>query len=89
MTITKGNNLAFISNQVAWNKDLEVIEVGDLTKQIDMIYQNIEQALLEIGATWVQIEKQRYYTTMPTEYEILGLLLQNTLMMPLHQLKRL
>jgi len=54
-----------------------------------MVYQNIEQALLEIGATWDQIVKTTIYTTMPTEYEVFGLLLQNTLKMSLHQLKRL
>ena len=72
VTIPKGNKLAFISGQVAWNKNLEVIEVGDLTKQTEMVYQNIEQALLKIGATWDQIVKTTIYTKMPKEYEVFG-----------------
>ena len=49
-----------------------MVGVDDLAKQTDMVYQNIEQALLEIGATWDQIVKTTVYTTMPTEYEIIG-----------------
>lgn len=37
-----------------------------------MVYQNIEHALIEIGATWDHIVKTTVYTTMPNEYEIIG-----------------
>lgn len=72
MTIPKGNKITFISGQVAWSKELQVIEVGDFQKQTDMVYQNIEHALFEIGATWDQIVKTTVFTTMPTEYEVIG-----------------
>ncbi|WP_342535884.1 RidA family protein [Sporosarcina sp. FSL K6-3508] len=72
VTIPKGNKIVFIAGQVAWDKNLQVVEVGDLTKQTDMVYQNIEQALIEIGATWDHIAKTTIFTTQPHEYEIIG-----------------
>lgn len=72
VTIPKGNKLVFLSGQVAWDKNLNVVEEGDLAKQTDMVYQNIEHALKEVGATWDQIVKTTVYTTMPNEYEIIG-----------------
>ncbi|AXF56955.1 RidA family protein [Salicibibacter kimchii] len=44
ITIPKGKKLAFISGQVAWDKNLDVVEVDDLAKQTNMVYQNIESA---------------------------------------------
>lgn len=72
VTIPKGKRLVFLSGQVAWDKDLNVVGEGDLAKQTDMVYQNIEHALNEVGATWDHIVKTTVYTTMPYEYEIIG-----------------
>jgi len=72
VTIAKGNKMAFISGQVAWNKELQVVGVGDLEKQTDMVYRNIEHALFEIEGTWDQIVKTTVFTTMPTEYKVIG-----------------
>ena len=57
---------------MAWDKNFNVVEQGDLASQTDMVYQNIEHALNEIGATWDYIVKTTVYTTMPNEYEIIG-----------------
>ena len=72
ITIPKGRKLVFISGQVAWDKNMNVVEVDDLAKQTDMVYQNIEHALNEIGATWDHIAKTTIFTTEPHEYEIIG-----------------
>lgn len=72
VTIPKGKKFVFISGQVAWDKNLNLVEKGDLAKQTDMVYQNLGHALEEVGATWDQIVKTTVYTTMPTEYEIIG-----------------
>lgn len=57
MTIPKGKKIVFLSGQVAWDKNLKVVEAYDLAKQTNMVYQNIESALNEIGVTWDQISK--------------------------------
>lgn len=72
VTIPKGNKIIFLSGQVPWDKDLNVVEVDDLEKQTNMVYKNIEHALNEVGATWEHIVKTTIYTTQPTEYEIFG-----------------
>lgn len=72
VTIPKGKKVIFLSGQVAWDKDFHVVVEGDLEKQTEMVYQNISHALDEIGATWDHIAKTTVYTTMPTEYEIIG-----------------
>lgn len=72
VTIPKGKKIVFLSGQVAWDKDYNVVDEGDLAKQTDMVYQNIEHALNEVGATWDHILKTTVYTTMPDEYEIFG-----------------
>lgn len=72
VTIPKGNKIVFLSGQVAWDKDLNIVVEGDLEKQTDMVYKNIAAALEEVGATWDHIVKTTVYTTMPTEYEIIG-----------------
>src|SRR5690625_1220521 len=89
VTVPKGNKLVLLSVQVAWVKDMNVVEVDDLVKQTDMVYQNIEHVLNEVGATWDHIVKTTVYTTMPNEYEIIGAATaqQNTLEI-LHLLPR-
>ncbi|WP_068672085.1 RidA family protein [Oceanobacillus sp. Castelsardo] len=72
VTIPKGNKLVFLSGQVAWDKNMNVVNVGDFAKQTDMVYQNLSYALEEVGATWDHIVKTTVYTTRPTEYEIIG-----------------
>lgn len=72
MTIPKGRKIVFLSGQVAWDKDFNVVELDDLASQTNMVYQNIEHALKEIGATWDHIVKTTVYTTQPHEYEIIG-----------------
>jgi len=72
LTIPRGKKVIFLSGQVAWNKDYEIVGKNDLRKQTEMVYENIGHALEEIGATWDHIAKTTVYTTMPTEYEIIG-----------------
>jgi enamine deaminase RidA (YjgF/YER057c/UK114 family) len=72
VTVPVGNKLVFLSGQVAWDKNMNVVGVGDLVKQTDMVYQNIGHALNKVGATWDHIVKTTVYTTTPTEYEIIG-----------------
>lgn len=72
VTIPKGKKIVFIAGQVAWDKNMKVVDVGNLATQTDMVYQNIKHALNEIGATWDHIAKTTIFTTQPHEYEIIG-----------------
>ncbi|RXT07968.1 RidA family protein [Ammoniphilus sp. CFH 90114] len=72
VVIPKGKKIVYLSGQVAWDRDLQVIDIGDLAKQTDMVYQNIQHALNEVGATWDHIAKTTIYTTQPHEYAIIG-----------------
>lgn len=72
VTIPKGKKVIFLSGQVAWDKNLNVVELGNLEQQTRTVYRNIEHALKEVGATWDHIAKTTIYTTMPDEYEIIG-----------------
>lgn len=72
VVIPKGNKIAFLSGQLAWDKDFQVVGVNDLAKQTTMVYRNIQHALNEIGASWDHVVKTTIFTTRPHDYEIIG-----------------
>lgn len=67
--IPKGNKTVYLSGQLAWDKDFQLIGKGDLVKQATQVFQNIEYLLDEIGATWDHVVKLNIYTTKPYENE--------------------
>ncbi|WP_338472487.1 RidA family protein [Niallia sp. XMNu-256] len=72
VVIPKGKKIAFLSGQLAWDKDFQVVGVNDLAKQTNMVYQNIQHTLNEIGATWDHVVKTTIFTTRPHDYGIIG-----------------
>lgn len=72
VVIPKGKRIAFLSGQLAWDKDFQIVGVNDLAKQTDRIYQNIQHALDEIGATRDHVVKTTVFTTRPHDYETIG-----------------
>lgn len=72
IVIPQGKKLVFISGQVAWDKDHQVMGKNDLAEQTKQVYRNLQLALNEVDATWDHIAKTTVYTTRPQEYETIG-----------------
>ena len=69
---TTGTKTIYISGQLPWDKDFNVIGEGNLEKQTRQSFKNIEHILDEVGATWENVVKLVTYTTKPEENETIG-----------------
>ena len=56
-----GKKTIFIAGQTAWDKDMNVVGVGDLGAQMRQTYKNIDYALQEVGATRSDIVRVKNY----------------------------
>lgn len=72
IAIPQGEKLVFISGQVAWDKNHQIVGKNDLAEQTRQVYRNLQLALEEVGATWDHIVKTTVYTTRPQEHETIG-----------------
>lgn len=72
IVIPQGKKLVFISGQVAWDKDHQVVGKNDLAEQTKQVYRNLQLALNEVNATWEHIAKTTVYTTRPQEHRTIG-----------------
>lgn len=70
--IPKGNKTVYLSGQLAWDENFQVIGKGDLAKQTEKVYENIQHILDDIGATWDDVVKTTIYTTQPHEGETIA-----------------
>jgi enamine deaminase RidA (YjgF/YER057c/UK114 family) len=52
-----GSRTVFISGQVALDKDGNVVGVGDLAKQAEQVFQNLQACLASAGATFADVTK--------------------------------
>ena len=52
-----GSRLVFISGQVALDKDGNVVGAGDLAKQAEQVFQNLQACLASAGATFADVTK--------------------------------
>jgi 2-iminobutanoate/2-iminopropanoate deaminase len=58
---TEPGKMVYISGQVAWNENLQIIGKGDLEKQVEMSLQNLKSALKAVGGTLENIVMLRIY----------------------------
>lgn len=70
--VAKGDKTVYLSGQLAWDKDFQIIGAGDLVKQTKQVLQNIEHILDELGATWDHVVKTTIYTTEPEKNELIA-----------------
>lgn len=70
--IAEGNKTVYLSGQLPWDENFQVVGKGDLVKQTRKVYENIEHILDDIGATWDNVVKTTIYTTKPNESEAIA-----------------
>lgn len=71
-TISEGTKTIYISGQIAWDQNFQVVGKGDLAKQTRKVYENIQHVLDEVGASWENVVKTTIYTTRPNENETIA-----------------
>ena len=69
---TTASKTIYISGQLPWDENFQLIGEGDLKKQTEKSLENIEHVLDEIGASWDNVVKLVIYTTKPEESEIIS-----------------
>ena len=69
---TKGNETIYISGQLPWNKNFQLIGEKDIRKQTIQAMKNIQSILIEAGADWENLVQLTTYTTNPEENEIIN-----------------
>lgn len=70
--IAKGSKTVYLSGQLAWDTNFQVVGEGDLAKQTTKVFENIQHILDDIGATWDHVVKTTIYTTQPHESETIA-----------------
>ncbi len=69
---TTGTKTIYVSGQLPWDENFQLIGEDDLKKQTEKSLENIEHVLDEVGATWDHVVKLVIYTTKPEESEIIS-----------------
>lgn len=59
----RGGRTVFISGQIAMDADGAVVGVGDFTAQARKVFENINQALTEVGLTFHDVVKLTFFLT--------------------------
>ncbi len=54
--------IVFVSGQLAWDKNAQLVGEGDIEKQTYQVFENIKNVLDEVGATWEDVVKLGAYT---------------------------
>lgn len=70
--VAKGDKTVYLSGQLSWDKNFQVIGEGDIVAQSRQVFKNIEHILDELGATWDHVVKTTIYTTKPEENETIA-----------------
>lgn len=60
-----GSKTVFISGQLPWDKDMNLVGEGDVEQQTHQVLKNIKCALDEVGATWDDVVKLVAYVVGP------------------------
>ena len=69
---TTGTKTIYVSGQLPWDENFQVVGEGDLKRQTEKSFENIEHVLDEVGATWEHVVKLVIYTTKPEESQIIS-----------------
>jgi 2-iminobutanoate/2-iminopropanoate deaminase len=59
----EGRRMIFVSGQLAWDRDGNVVGKGDMRAQFRQVCENIAQALAESGASWEDVVQTNTYVT--------------------------
>lgn len=70
--IAAGNKTVYLSGQLPWDENFQVVGKGNLVEQTRKVYENIQHILEDIGATWDNVVKTTIYTTKPNEGETIA-----------------
>ena len=57
--------LAFIAGQLSVDADGKLVGKGDIDRQIECCFRNVELALRALGVGWAQLAKMTTYVTAP------------------------
>ena len=57
VVVSRPGRVVFISGQVAIDKDGNVVGAGDLGKQAEQVFQNLQACLASVGATFADVTK--------------------------------
>jgi enamine deaminase RidA (YjgF/YER057c/UK114 family) len=63
-----GDQLVFLSGQVALDRELNVVGGDDLAEQTRVVMRNLQTALAAAELGWEHVVRRTIYTTQPTEY---------------------
>lgn len=69
---TTGTKVFYLSGQLPWDENFQVVGEGDFEKQTEKSFENIEHVLDDIGATWDHVVKLVIYTTKPEKSETIA-----------------
>lgn len=61
--VVDGGQLVFVSGQLAWDKDGNVVGKGDMRAQFRKVCENLAEALAASGATWKNVVQSNTYVT--------------------------
>lgn len=61
--ITNAETILYCAGQVSMNDNGDLLHAGDMAKQIDQIFNNLETVLQEAGAQLSNVVRLTYYTT--------------------------
>lgn len=61
VTVASAEKVAFISGQVSYNQEGEVVGLGDMAAQTAQIFDNLNHALSAIGATFKDVMKFTFF----------------------------
>lgn len=60
-----GNKTVYVSGQLPWDKDRNVVGKDDVKEQTRQVFRNIKCVLDEVGATWDDVVKLNAYVVGP------------------------
>lgn len=69
---TTGTKVFYLSGQLPWDENFQVVGEGDFEKQTEKSFENIEHVLDDIGARWDHVVKLVIYTTKPEKSETIA-----------------
>jgi reactive intermediate/imine deaminase len=61
--VTGPNRTIYISGQIAFDKEGQVVGAGDMKAQAEQVFKNLETALTAAGAKFSDVVKMNTYTT--------------------------
>jgi enamine deaminase RidA (YjgF/YER057c/UK114 family) len=70
VTVPALGPLAFISGQIALDRQGNVVGAGDLRAQTIQVFENLRHALAAVGATFADVVKLTYFLTDMTQMPI-------------------